>query len=198
MLLVDDDQARFRQGSEDGQARAGNDSRGAAQGCPPVPVARGFPEFAMETDQPGSGKTRHHPRLELWRQVDLRHQQQRLPSGSEGTLDQAQIDLGLAAAGDAMQQVGVKPGAAGRDRGQRHFLFGGQGWRRDRPGVVGQPPDRPGLRWSGRAQAGGQGGQHGLAHRNLVIGGAELDQAEPVSGQGRQVAQHYLAGSELG
>jgi hypothetical protein len=56
---------------------------------------------------------------ELRRESDLRHQYQGSPALREHARDQVQIDLGLAAAGDAVQQIGAKarkPGADGFDR----------------------------------------------------------------------------------
>lgn len=56
-------------------------------------------------------------------QADLRHQQQRLATAGDHRLDQLQIDLGLAAAGDAVQQAGMKGIEAFVDRCQRLGLF---------------------------------------------------------------------------
>ena len=43
---------------------------------------------------------------------DLRHQHQGGPAPFQRLLDQAEVHLGLSAAGDAVQQCGPRPGAA--------------------------------------------------------------------------------------
>ena len=59
-------------------------------------------------DTSSLGKARTQQRLELRRQIDLRHQQQHLAQSAplaSRVLDGAQVHLGLAAASDAEQQV---------------------------------------------------------------------------------------------
>lgn len=56
-------------------------------------------------------------------QVDFRNQHQGLLAGREHSMDQLQIDLGLAAAGDARQQEGLKTTKAGADRFERRALL---------------------------------------------------------------------------
>ena len=48
--------------------------------------------------------------FQLWCQVDFRHQQQHLPVLLQYMMHQVHVDLGLAAAGDAMQQEAVVTG----------------------------------------------------------------------------------------
>jgi hypothetical protein len=76
VLLVDDDQAELGQRREDGQAGAEHDARFAGQGGAPVAAARGLAELAVQTDQPGGGKTRCDAGFKLWGQIDFRDQQQ--------------------------------------------------------------------------------------------------------------------------
>ena len=69
----------------------------------------------MQADQPGLGKTCRDARFELRRQVDFGHQQQHLLAGRQRALDQAQVDLGLATAGDTVQQISFEAFAATGD-----------------------------------------------------------------------------------
>ena len=134
--------------------------------------------------------------FQLRRQVDLRDQQQRLLSASQGTLDQPQVDFGLAAAGDPVQQVGMKACAGRADRRQRRLLLGGQFGR---PLCGGGRPSarRAPLHRCNGAQSGRQRRQHHLAQRGMVVVGAELGQAKPVGGQRRQLAQDAVECLEL-
>ena len=43
-------------------------------------------------------------RFELWREADFGHQHQRLPAPGQRLGDEVKVDLGLAAAGDAVEQ----------------------------------------------------------------------------------------------
>ena len=61
------------------------------------------------------GKRVAEARLELRREADLRHQHQRLLPALEHPRDQAQVDLGLAAAGDAVQQERLEAAERGAD-----------------------------------------------------------------------------------
>jgi hypothetical protein len=94
-----------RQRRENRQAGTENEVGLAGKGATPVALARRFGQFAVQRDHVRSGKTATHAVFQLRRQVDFRHQQQHLPPKQQGLLDQAQVNLGLAAAGDAEQQL---------------------------------------------------------------------------------------------
>ena len=78
--------------------------RAAALRLQPMLGARAVGEAAVQADQRRVRKTLAERLLQPRRQADLRHQQQRLLARRQGARDQAQVDLGLAAAGNAMQQ----------------------------------------------------------------------------------------------
>ncbi len=149
VLLVDHDQADLGQWGEYREPRADDDPRLAVQCGPPVAAAGGLAQFTVQTDQAGGRKTGGKTRFELRRQVDFRDQQQRLPSGSQSALDQPQIDLGLAAAGHAVQQVGTETFGAFGNRGQRRLLFERSGRA---PACAGKGVFRPARAapWAGR------------------------------------------------
>ena len=103
MFLINDDQAKIRQRRKYRQPRPQHDARRAFERRPPMLRARRFAQFAVQADQRRLRKTRGDALLKLRRQVDFRHQQQRLPAGGQRPCNQAQINLGFAAAGYAMQ-----------------------------------------------------------------------------------------------
>ena len=78
-------------------------------------------------------KSRREACFELRREIDFGHQQQHLPSRREGLCGGMQVDLGLAAAGHAMQQV------RGRGRAEPTLRPRRPGWPR-----VSAPADRYG------------------------------------------------------
>ncbi len=107
VLLVDDDEARRRQRCEHRRARADDEARFAAIRASP----------RVESLALGDGRVQHGELFaeavaqsahELRRQADLRHEQQSLPAGRELRRDEPQVDLGLAAARHAVQQIGAK------------------------------------------------------------------------------------------
>ena len=128
MLLVDDDEPRRRQRCEHGRSRADDEPRLAAVGAPP----------RVEPLPLGDGRVQHGELLaeafaqaahELRRQADLGHEQQRLPAGRELRRDEPQVDLGLAAARDAVQQIRAESLARRlrrRDRREHAALIGGE------------------------------------------------------------------------
>ena len=72
---------------------------------------------------------------ELRGEADLGHQHQRPPALREDPLDEAQVNLGLAAARDAMQHVGAEAAEAARHRLDRRALLGQEHrTRRAQPG----------------------------------------------------------------
>ena len=104
MLLVDDDERELCQRGKHGEARAEDDARVAARRVEPRRSARDVLQRAVHQGEArfreGGAKTA----LELRRQADLGHQHQRLTAALEHASDQVQINLGLSAAGNAMQE----------------------------------------------------------------------------------------------
>ena len=78
----------------------------------------------MQADQRRIGETLAELLLQARRKTDLRYQHQRLFARRQGARDQAQVDLGLAAAGDPMQQEDAVAGARAFDLSQGFLLFG--------------------------------------------------------------------------
>ncbi len=128
VLLVDEDQREVRQRGQHRQPRAEHDARFAAVRRQPVQRARLLGQTAVQRSQRHPGKTRGNARLQLRRQVDLGHQHQHLRGrvAREGIGDGVQVDLGLAAAGDPVQQerrkAATRPGL--RNAGDGSGLLG--------------------------------------------------------------------------
>jgi hypothetical protein len=103
VFLVDDDDAELRHRREHRGACAQNHTRLARQALPP----RGQTFVVRETgvqDADGYGEPLAEAPDELWRQPDLGHEHQRAAARAQRVLDAVQVDLGLAAAGDAVEQ----------------------------------------------------------------------------------------------
>ena len=106
VLLVQDDESEIGHGGEDGAARADNDVIGAAPRLPPLVEALAGGEAAVE-----DGDTTREPGGEaldglvgegyLGREYD-----NSLVEG-QAVLRRTQIDFGLAAAGDALEDEGA-------------------------------------------------------------------------------------------
>ena len=107
MFFINDQQPGPRHWREDRGTGADDDGRVAAA-CA-LPGAETF-TLAEPGVQHGKGyrKTCLEAFYQLRGQADFRHQQQCLPAAREYLLDDLQIDLGLAAAGDAFQQETLK------------------------------------------------------------------------------------------
>ena len=198
VLFVDDDQPQLGQRREDRETRAQHDARAAVERGTPVPRPRRIGQFAVQADQPGLGKTCRDAGFELRREVDLGHQEQGLFAGGQRAFDEAQVNLGLAAAGDPVQQIGLETGARieGVDLSQNRALLGREFGRRRRR----RPFRRPSAARLGRVdatQTGRQRRQHHLAKRCLIVVGAELAQREPVRRQARQFAADALDLAQL-
>ena len=103
VFFVDDEQSRFGQRREHRRARTDDDARFAACGGGPHAGARGVVEPRMQ-GMHFDAQPRAESRERLRRQSDLRHEHERLPPAREAIGDRLQIDLGLAAAGDAFEQ----------------------------------------------------------------------------------------------
>ena len=205
MLLVDDHQPQPRHRGEDRQPRAQHQV-----GAPQVrqqPVAQPLRrrQATVQADHQVARKAFGEARFELWREVDFGHQHQRLPALLQRRLGGPQVDLGLAAAGDAVQQHRLV-GRADRRQGCRLFCveFGSLGWGGQRGGVCScgpllQPRHAP---RQGRivdlAQVGWQHGQRQFAHTALVIGCGKVDQLAPFVGQRWQRRQHGCQRAQFG
>ena len=129
MLLVDDDHAEPGERREHRRARADRDPRVAAAQPRPLAQPRGLRQPGVQ-DRDEVAEPRAKPRGELRRQRDLGHQHQRGAPGGERGRDHPQVDLGLAAAGHAVQEerrerpalglrVGTRPIAGGRRPAER-------------------------------------------------------------------------------
>jgi hypothetical protein len=112
VFLVDDDQLQARQRHEHGEPGAEHDVGASLQRLEEAARARRIGHAAVGADDVRGGKARRDTAFELRRQGDLGHQHQRLAAAREHGVDGAQIDLGLAAAGDAVQQHDVEAGGA--------------------------------------------------------------------------------------
>ena len=197
VLLVDDDHLQVRQRGEDRQAGAEDDARAALVRGQPVQHALAFGQAAVQRRQHHAGEARADIPFQLGGQVDFGDQDQDLRVGFalQHLRTSLQVHLGLAAAGDAVQQDRREAGGAADGVG-RFLLRGVQHRHRNRRGVVQRivlvhllqravQVDR------GRhAQVLRQPWQGDLAQRTLVIVGGEGGQRQPLGGQGRQLAAH--------
>jgi hypothetical protein len=196
VLLVDDDQPGARQRREHRHARAQHQVGVAGERQQPMAQPLRRRQRAVQADQQAGREARGETRLELRRQVDLGHQHQRLPAGRQRLRGGAQVDLGLARAGDAVQQRGAGRQAVERLQGpcllvgqrRRALLARNRPSRRRRPPQARQPPrDLPGVE---PAQLGRQHRQRQLADAALVVGGGEAGQCAPGRRQRRQTLEH--------
>ena len=101
---------------EDGTAGADDDLHLARGDAPPMAAALGVAQMAVQHRHLAAAAAKALDRLR--RQADFRHQHQRLLALPHHFLDGAQINLRLAAAGDAVQQEahGNRPGATAASR----------------------------------------------------------------------------------
>ena len=104
MFFVDHDQPKAWQRSEDGQARAQHHVGVAQVREHPMLQSLRRRQPAVQRDDAVTAEALGKAAMQLGRQVDLGHQHQSLSAGVEHALDFAQIDLGLAAAGGAVEQ----------------------------------------------------------------------------------------------
>ena len=124
MLFVQHDQPQVRRGGENRAPRA-DDHRHRAVGDPlPVPVPFGVAQMAVQHGH--LAEPRAEPLDRLRREADFRHQHDRLPAEMDHLLNRLDVDLGLAAAGHAVDQNrAMLAGIHGiEDRGQRLVLIG--------------------------------------------------------------------------
>ena len=205
MLFVDHDQAQPRQRRKHAHAGAQHDVSPAQMRQQPVaqPLHRRQP--AVQRGQPVLWEARSKAGLQLRREVDLGHQHQGLPACGQHLLGGMQVDLGLAAAGDTVQQQrcrawrGIGLGECSVEGRQRCLLL----WPQLR--ALHQHGRRWGcgvqlLQQPGQAlgQTGGvqlaklrrQHGQRQLPHAALVVAGGKVDQRQPGWRHRRQAAEH--------
>ena len=103
VLLVDHDQAEPRHRREDGRARADDDPRLAGAQPPPLVVALAVRERGVQ-QRDRVAEARLEAGDGLRRQRDLRDEHDHALAVGERLRGRAQVDLGLARAGDAVQQ----------------------------------------------------------------------------------------------
>ena len=113
VFLVHDDQAERLHRREDGRARADDDPRAALANLVPLVVPLAGGQMAVQHRDQRLQRAGTEPRLEaldrLRRERDLRHEDDRALALFQRVGDGLQIDLRLAAAGDAVE---------GRSRGE--------------------------------------------------------------------------------
>ncbi len=113
LLLVDDDEAEIGEGQEQRRARADHHARGSLGDRAPGIAPRRAAEIGMPFDR-RRAETVGKAREPLRRERDLRQQHQHLAAAFERGGDGGEIDLGLARAGDAIEQRdGVTTGGDG-------------------------------------------------------------------------------------
>ncbi len=107
MFFVNNDQTRVFHWHEYSGSCAHDESGGTGSGGTPGSKACivAQPGVQQRGLQPESFAK---PRNQLWRQSDFRHQQQRLFALIEHILNPLQVDLGLAAASNTVEQKGGK------------------------------------------------------------------------------------------
>jgi hypothetical protein len=77
----------------------------------------------MQADQSHPGKALQKTRLQLRGQIDLGNQQQRLRTACDGSLDQAEVHLGLPTSRNTVKQPGRKRSEGRRDLLDRFALL---------------------------------------------------------------------------
>ena len=127
MLFVDDDQPEAAERREHRRARADDDVDVAAADAMPLIVALAVGQAAVLDRHPlaeGAAERLGDGR----RQRDLRHQQQHAPAAGPDVRGEADVDLGLAAAGDTVQERGMERPRIGKVAQAREccVLLGGQ------------------------------------------------------------------------
>ena len=119
VLLVHDDEAERFDRRKDGRARADDDPRAALANLVPFVVALAGGQMAVQHRHQRLQRAGAEPRLEpldgLRRERDFRHEHNRALAVFQGVGDGLQINLGLAAAGDAVQEEGRGARDEGRE-----------------------------------------------------------------------------------
>ena len=110
VLLVHDDEAERFDGRKDGRAGADGNPRAALANLVPLVVPLAGGQMAVQHRHQGLQRAGAEPRLEaldgLRRERDFRHEDNGALALLQGVGDGLQIDLRLAAAGDAVEQEG--------------------------------------------------------------------------------------------
>ena len=114
VLLVDDDEAEARQRREDRETRAEDEVGQAELRRQPAAQPLRRRQAAVQGDDAAPGEAPREAFDQLRRQVDLGDENEGLPARRERVRGGAQVDLGLAAAGDAVQER--RPGHGRADR----------------------------------------------------------------------------------
>jgi len=107
VLLVDDDQAGILHRREQGRTGTDDDVRLAIAGGEPGIESFTIVDVGVQQRDPGV-EALFEAGERLWPQVDLGDQHQRLLAGFQYSMNQLQVDLGLAAAGHPRQQERLK------------------------------------------------------------------------------------------
>ena len=115
VLLVDDDEPEPRQGREDREPRAEDEIGRAARRLAPVAQALARREPAVQRHGSLVRQRSGEALPELRSEVDLRHEDQHLPAGGHALGGGGEVHLGLAAAGDALEQEGRERSCGGDD-----------------------------------------------------------------------------------
>ncbi len=126
MFFVDDDQAEPWQGGEHREAGSEDDVGVTAQGLHEAARAGAIGLGGMKTDDARVGEARLYALLELGRERDLGHEHQSLLAVGERVGDEIEVDLGLAAAGDTMQQPGLEARGGSTNHRQYRLLLVGE------------------------------------------------------------------------
>ena len=143
VLLVDDDQPEPLDRGEDRRARPDGDPRLTGPQPPPLVVALALAQRRVQ-QRDRVPEARREARHRLRREGDLRHERDHALATRQGGLRRAQVHLGLAGPGHAVQQVGLA--RRGLDRRQRRGLRIGQ------PTPVGPAPGSCAARAGRRAR----------------------------------------------
>ena len=112
VLFIDHDEPEIGVGQKQRRARADHDRRLAGRDRRPIARARARRQFRMPFHRPHAEAPREAVE-KLAGQRDLRHQDQRLPAAADGLGDRLEIDLGLARAGDAVEQRDMEAAVGG-------------------------------------------------------------------------------------
>ncbi len=112
VLLVDDDQAELPERQEQRRARAGDDAHAAFRDLPPDPFAHARRQVGMPFGRLGAEAVLEALEKGLG-QRDFRQQDQHLLAAVERRGDRLEIDLGLARAGDAVEQRDAEAAGGG-------------------------------------------------------------------------------------
>src|SRR5690348_9532685 len=192
VLFVDHDQAESRHRGEDCEPRSDDEVRLSPRRGKPVlqPLPVGEPAVQGRASRAREGG--RDALLELRSQADFGDEYQRLSPGGDDPLGRREVDLGLAAAGHALEERRREPislGEQGLERGplvcierSRTRLTVASG------GVFRRRVARP-------APSRGQWGQHlreALAERLLVVVGHEPCECAQVRREGRQLSRDFV------